>query len=241
MLGGGADFIELARLKRFNRAQLNDSNPELINAWKMIQVNVDGLISELKQDKYRYAQDIYLEIRKESPANLSNLERAARFIYLNKTCFNGLYRVNKSGEFNVPFGNYTNPVICDERNLKEISEILGNVVLSSIDFMESLHMCCEGDAVYFDPPYLPSSKTSCFTSYTEAGFDMTDHIRLRECMKQLSKKGVRVVVSNSATDSAYQLFKEFDIDKLAGRHNVGGSASYRFKIGEIIVFAGPKS
>jgi DNA adenine methylase len=238
-LGGGAVFFELARQKRFARAVIGDCNEELINTYRVIKNNVDELIKELQTGDFKYAKANYLRVRAIAPKDLSNLERAARFIFLNRTCFNGLYRVNsKTGAFNVPFGKYKNPVICDEPNLRAISDALKNVEVMRTDFLSIVDGAKEGDAVYFDPPYVPTSKTSKFTSYTMRGFDEADHRRLAECFDKLSGQGVCCVLSNSFAPLVIELYDKYGMTKLMGARSIGGPASYRKPAEEIVVSAG---
>jgi DNA adenine methylase len=236
-IGGGAVFFELARQKRFERAVIGDCNAELINAYKVVKESVDALVKELKEGDYEYAKPRYLRIRALKPADLSNIERAARLIYLNRTCFNGLYRVNtKTGQFNVPFGRYKNPVICDEANLRAVSEALQNVEIQRTDFLSLVGDAKEGDVVYLDPPYIPTSKTSKFTSYNMLGFTEADHRRLAECFSNLAKAGICVILSNSYAPLALELYGQYEILELMGGRSVGGPASYRKPAKEIIVY-----
>jgi DNA adenine methylase len=240
MIGGGAVFFELARAKRFEKAVIADKNPELVNAWQVVKADVDGLVEELSdKKKYRYEKSTYLKIR-AVPGKLSKVELAARFIYLNRTCFNGLYRLNLKGEFNVPFGKYDDPVICDEKNLRAVSELLKKVRVTLQDFSKVAEEAEEGDAVYFDPPYIPVSDTSKFTSYTADGFAMADHVRLAEVFEKLGDRGVRVVLSNSAAKEAVELYEGFDIDWITGTRSVGGPADYRKSVKEMVVFHGSR-
>ncbi len=247
MVGAGAVFIELARLKRFESAVISDSNAELMNVWKVVKEDVDALVAELRRPEYRYDRSVYLQFREMVPADLSRVGAAARFVYLNKTCFNGLYRVNASGQFNVPFGKYTDPVICDEPNLRAVSALLENTVVMTVDAMDALggfvtHPRGEHvNAVYIDPPYIPVSKTSKFVSYTESGFSMDDHVRLGARMSQLARSGVRVVTSNSAAPAAAEILKDFDVDFVTGGRSVAGGAGDRKSVQEIVAFAGPRS
>jgi DNA adenine methylase len=236
-IGGGAVFFELARQKRFERAVIGDCNAELINAYKIVRDSIDSLVKELQTGDYEYAKPRYLRIRAMKPADLSNVERAARLIYLNRTCFNGLYRVNtKTGQFNVPFGRYKNPVICDEPNLRAISEALQNVDIQRTDFLSLVSDAKGGDVVYFDPPYIPTSKTSKFTSYNMLGFTEEDHRRLAECFNKLVESGVSVSLSNSFAPLALELYGQYEILELMGGRSVGGPASYRKPAKEIIVY-----
>ena len=177
-IGGGALFFELQP----ENAYISDMNEELINLYSIVRDNVYELISDL--NKHEVSKEYFLEIRNldrtDKYKNLSNVQRASRFIYLNRTCFNGLYRVNSQGQFNVPYGNYKNPRIVDENNLLNCSELLKNTEIKCADFSEILTKVKKGDFVYFDPPYVPLNETSSFTSYTKDGFDMDMQFKLRE-------------------------------------------------------------
>jgi DNA adenine methylase len=236
-VGGGSVFFEMAKLGRFKQATLGDSNADLMTTYIVIRNYIDKLIT-LMQDKtkdYTYSKKRYLEIRDQDPAQMDPIERAARFLYLNKCCFNGLYRVNKSGRFNVPFGKYENPVICDEKNLREVHEILKDVYLMCCDFEQVLDGAKKGDAVYLDPPYLPLSATSKFTQYSGKGFTEADHWRLRGVFGGLVGIGVRTVLSNSSAPLAHKLYEDFHVINLKGLRSVGGPASYRKPVKEILV------
>jgi DNA adenine methylase len=241
-LGGGATLFELARQGRFKKAIVSDANPELVALWTVVQRNVDGLIRELSdRKKYAYSKDRYLEIRGYANSDMSDIQAAARTLYLNKTCFNGLYRVNRLGEFNVPFGRYVNPTICDEAGLRSASRALANVTILNKDFEKACKDARPGDGVYFDPPYIPASFTSKFTSYTASGFRIDEHERLASLFGTLARSGVRVVLSNSMTKDTLRLYGKYDRDEILGSRNVGGPASYRNPAKEVIVFAGPLS
>lgn len=239
MVGGGAIFFELARANRFKQAVLSDTNPELVCTWAVIQDQVEDLIRELRKKRYRYDREVYLRIRKERPYDA--IKRAARFIYLNKTAFNGLYRVNQNGEFNVPFGRYTDPVICDAVNLRAVSVLLKNVNILLEDFETVIENASPGDAIYFDPPYMPVSETSKFTGYTTSGFSLEDHERLARVFTKLGADNIRVVLSNSVAPKALRLYKDFDMDTVIGSRSIGGPADFRKPAGEIVVFSGPRS
>lgn len=241
MVGGGAVFVEMAKTNRFDRAVLSDTNPELMNAWRVVRSDAAALIKELRKKRYVYDKAVFLKIRAEDPEVMDPVRMAARFIYLNRTCFNGLYRVNGSGKFNTPFGRYENPVICDAANIRAMSELLESVELREADFEQGVDGARPGDAVYFDPPYIPLSKTSSFDKYTASGFGMEAHGRLRDVFKSLSKKGVRVVLSNSSASESVEMYRSFDFDRLTGARSVGGPADYRKPVEEIVVFAGPRS
>lgn len=257
MVGGGAVFFALAKRDAFRKAVIGDANSELMNTWRIVKQDVDSLVKQLRSGGYVYDRDTYLRIRKIDPASLDRVERAARFLYLNKTCFNGLYRVNKKGEFNTPFGRYKNPLICDEPNLRAVSSLLiaKRVSLVEGDFEKSLQRLFvkklgdrlsgaprgDLDGVYIDPPYLPLSKTSNFTSYTPDRFDVADHERIADIMRKAEENRFRVVASNSASDKAREIFGDFDIDFFEGARTVGGPAEWRKSVQEMIIFAGPRS
>lgn len=215
-LGGGAVFFDLCSMGKISNAVLNDSNRDLMNLWAAIKENVGGLIEHLDElQKHVKDKSYYLGARKrfssipvsEDFARKPNLEKAALFLYLNKTCFNGLYRVNSKGEFNVPFGKYRNPKLYSLKNLMAASNALrdgGRVTLRSEDFGKVLADARKGDFVYFDPPYAPLSETSSFTSYTREGFVQQDQARLSDVFKSLDKKGCKLLLSNSYQEQTFR-------------------------------------
>ncbi|MFA6917534.1 MAG: DNA adenine methylase [Candidatus Gracilibacteria bacterium] len=229
-VGGGALLFDLAPQK----AVINDANEELINAYIILRDYVDELIQELS--KYPHNTEFYYRMRAEKPNNLSNVERAARMIYLNKTCFNGLYRVNKKGEFNVPVGRYTNPTICDEEKLKSAHVALQGVVIECNDFIKVLRKYAEkDDFIYIDPPYHPVGKNSDFKRYTKDFFYKEDQIALKSLIIELKKRGCFVVASNSYCDFILDLYKDFDIKIVNAKRYINKIASRRNDIKEIII------
>ena len=234
-IGGAAVFFELAKQKRFERAVIGDCNAELVNVYVVVKSDVDALIKELQTGNYIYKKTNYYRVRALETGKLSKVERAARIIYLNHTCFNGLYRVNLSGQFNVPFGKYKNPAICDEPNLRATAKILEHVHILNSDFTHTVSGATKGDVVYMDPPYIPVSDTSKFTAYNKTGFTEEDHRRLATCFKQLVGSGVCCILSNSHAPLAIELYGQYDMLKLMGSRVVGGPASYRKPAKEIIV------
>jgi len=211
-VGGGAVFFDLHPYK----ATLSDINEELILTYQIIKEAPGKLIKELK--KYKYEKEFYLEIRAQEPKKLSKVKRASRFLFLNRTGFNGLYRVNSKGGFNVPFGRYTNPIICDEENIRNVSELLQNVEIKNRSYKEVLKDAKKGDFIYFDPPYIPLNPTSSFTSYTQDGFGKKEQEELRDVFVKLHKKGCFVMLSNSDTPITRDLYKDFAINTVfAGR------------------------
>lgn len=214
-VGGGAVFFDLLPEK----ACLSDLNFELVVTYNVIKNHVDELIRLLKAHVYR--KDYFLKIRSQNPKEMSDLLVASRFIYLNRTGFNGLYRVNSRGEFNVPFGSYNNPIICDEDNLRKVSLALKGVEIFHSDYKFILKKARKGDFVYFDPPYYPVSKTASFTSYTNVSFLDDEQIALRDVFFELHKRGCFVMLSNSDApfiNKIYSNLKGININKVrAGR------------------------
>lgn len=189
-VGGGAVFFDLLP----QNAELSDLNKELVTAYNVIKNNADELIESL--NKHIYDKEYYLEVRARKIDDLSDIEIASRFIFLNRTGFNGLYRVNKSGQFNVPFGRYNNPIICDEDNLRRVSDALQKVTITHQDYKNVLKTAKSCDFTYLDPPYYPINATSSFTSYTAEGFLEKEQTELRDTYVKLHKKGCFVMLSN---------------------------------------------
>jgi DNA adenine methylase len=176
---------------------------------------------------------VYYRIRAEEPKD--KIERAARTIYLNKTCFNGLYRVNSKGKFNVPFGRYRNPLICNIENLKAVSFALRNVEILCGDFAMCLELAKKGDFIYLDPPYQPLSKTSNFTSYTKDSFNENEQRRLYNVFKKLDRKRCKVMLSNSDTDFIKKLYKNYRLEGVLARRAINCKSSGRGAISELVI------
>jgi len=232
-LGGGALFFELAARGRFQKAYLSDLNPDLIETYVVVQTWVEELIVSLK--KHVHSREYYYSLRSVDPKTLDIIERASRLIYLNRTCYNGLYRVNSEGVFNVPFGNYKNPVICDEDNLRLCSEALKGVTLRHQAFYAVMRDVTRGDFIYFDPPYHPVSKTASFASYEKSGFGEDDHRRLKEIFTALDRKKCFVMLSNSYSTFTRKLFKEYKPEVVEATRAVNSKSSGRGPVKEIIV------
>jgi DNA adenine methylase len=232
-VGGGAVFLDLLP----KRAVLSDLNFELITTYKVVKNDVDKLIKLLKT--YKYDKNFFLKIRSKQSKDLSDVQIAAKFIYLNRTCFNGLYRVNSKGEFNVPFGNYKNPLICDEDNLKKISKALKNVKIYNEDYKNVLKRAKKGDFIYFDPPYYPVNRTSNFTGYTVEGFFEKEQEELKNIFVELHKRGCFVMLSNSDTSFINKLYSKLDkkikIHKIEANRNINSKASGRGKVKEVLI------
>ena len=240
-VGSGALFFSLYNLGllKNKKVYLFDKNEELINTYNVIKNNPLELIEILKKFKDKHSKEFYYEIReldrKEDYFNLSPVTKAARFIYLNKTCFNGLYRVNKKGFFNVPMGKYKNPKIVDEENILKVCKALKNVEIKCCDFSDVLKYATKNDFIYFDPPYYPLNKTSNFTSYTDNDFLENEQIKLFEVFKNLSEKKVYVIESNSDTEFIKNLYKEYDIIKIKANRFINSKGDKRGKIDEVLI------
>ncbi len=228
-LGGGAVFFHLQHPKSI----LSDSNATLVELYQIVRDNVEELIGKLEEhtnDK-RY----YYNVRSQNPKALSAVERAARFIFLNKTCYNGLYRVNSKGSFNVPFGHYKNPQICDAERLRAASAVLQISTISAVDFEEALSEAGAQDFVYCDPPYHPLNETSSFTSYTAGKFDADDQRRLARVYRELDRRNCRVMLSNSDTPLIRELYQDFQIIEVQANRAINSKANGRGKITELLV------
>jgi DNA adenine methylase len=239
-LGGGALFFALQAEGRFKRAVLSDSNEELINAYTQVRDNVDRLIRALlvHQTKYRNSEDqaeYYYTIRGKKLT--CDLGGTANLIFLNKTCFNGLYRVNSKGDFNVPHGRHQNPTICDEGNLRAVSEALKNVELRVADFADAPSAAGQGDFVYFDPPYVPLSETAHFTSYTAKEFGSSEQRRLAQTAAALTNRGATVVLSNSNHPEVSALYEshDFSLHEVQAPRNINSRATRRGAVREFLI------
>ncbi|MBP8613886.1 MAG: DNA adenine methylase [Firmicutes bacterium] len=212
---------------------INDKNEELANAYRVVQSNVADLVESL--ERHLVTKEHFYKVRAQDPSELSEVERASRFIFLNKTCYNGLWRVNKKGHFNVPFGRYKNPRICDETNLLAVSCALRGVTILSRDFEEVAICAQSGDFVYFDPPYHPLSETSDFTSYVDSGFGTKDQERLASVARYLTRAGVFCMISNSDTEFARKLYAGFRVEHVEARRSINSKKDRRGWVPELIV------
>jgi DNA adenine methylase len=228
-LGGGALFFDLKPKK----GVLSDVNPELVDCYVAVRDHVEELIRALREHPHE-AKHFYA-VRKMDPAELSLVERAARTIFLNKTGFNGLYRVNRSGKFNVPFGSYAKPKICDPDNLRACSAALANVQLSVRDFADAVAGARKGDFVYFDPPYVPLSRTATFTAYAAGGFGPDAQVRLSEVFGQLSDRKVSVLLSNSDVPAIRKLYAAHRIHVVKASRAINSNAARRGPVSEVVV------
>lgn len=232
-VGGGALFFEI----KPKNALINDSNTELINLYETIRDECQELIDDIA--KHKNEAEYYYQIRSldRDPQiwnSLSKVQRASRLIYLNKTGYNGLYRVNSKGENNVPFGRYKNPTYVDISNLWECSKLLKDTQITCDDFTSIVDKVQKGDFVYFDPPYAPISKTSSFTSYSKESFNNMTQCLLKEICIEIDKKGAFFMLSNSHTDFILDLYKHFNIHIVQAKRSINSNAELRGKINEVI-------
>lgn len=219
----------------FQQARLSDRNPELINCYQMVRDRVEDLIEQLTEYRQQHSETFYYHIRSLDQHQLEPLTRAARFIYLNKTCFNGLYRVNRAGQFNVPMGRYRNPQIFDPETLRQASIALQTVILSVADFQEVLTWATAGDFIYFDPPYYPLSKTANFTSYTDQPFGETEQLALARVVGELAQRGCYVMLSNAWVEPMLQLYRSWQCIELKASRVINSNSQKRGKVSELLV------
>ncbi|HEY9626650.1 MAG TPA: DNA adenine methylase [Coleofasciculaceae cyanobacterium] len=229
-LGGGAIFFHLSPTK----AMLTDINPELVNVYRCVKDSVAAVIASLEVHHRSHNPDYYYEMR--STPGTTPVEKAARFIYLNKTCFNGLYRENSKGEFNVPIGRYKSPRICNPDLLYAVSQALKHTEIRVASFDAVLNYATDPqDFVYFDPPYHPISLTSSFTGYSRYSFHAQDQIRLRDTFAELAQRGVQVMLSNSDCEFVRDLYQDFNIYTISASRAINSNAQKRGKITEVLV------
>lgn len=235
-LGGGALFFQIQPQK----AVVNDINSDLMTVYQVIKDDVDALIESLKT--YRNTPEQFYRIRdldrkKEKYQSLSTVERASRFIYLNKTCYNGLFRVNSAGEFNSPFGRYKNPNIVNEPTLRAVNAFFNtnDIQFSCMDFEEVLKALPKGSFVYLDPPYDPVSSTSNFTGYNKGGFGKDEQLRLKECCDDLTRRKIKFMLSNSPTEFILGLYSGYDITCVEAKRSINCNGAKRGNVKEVII------
>lgn len=254
-VGGGAVLFDILSKYVLEEIYISDINAELINTYRIIRDDIDVLIEMLsklqsnfipkdtdeRKAYYMQKRERFNDLKVNGDENI-NIEKAALMIFLNKTCFNGLYRVNKKGFFNVPMGAYKNPLICDEKNLRAVSEKLQNVKIVCRDYKGSADFIDENTFVYFDPPYRPLTETSSFTAYTENLFDDEKQIELAEFVEKMNKKGAKVVVSNSdpknsntEDDFFDELYKKHKIKRVQATRMINCNSELRGKIDELLI------
>jgi len=232
--GGAVAFFLLKTHPEIEKIYLSDINKELIITYNVVKRNIDELINLLNKYKSKHSKEFYSKTREEDVDKLTPIQIAARFIYLNKTCFNGLYRVNSRGKFNVPMGSYKNPGICNERELREISKLLQKDDIKMSQFYDVVKDTKKGDFIYFDPPYYPLKKES-FTTYTKDKFLEKEQEILKEAFNELDKKGCKVMLSNSDTPFIRELYKEYNIHVVKATRMINCDATKRGKINEVVV------
>ena len=253
-VGGGAVLIDILQKYDVQEAYAFDINIDLINSYNVIKNDVEDLITNLKQMETEYLQleqeerknyfynkrDEYNNYTLEE--NEHSIQRAAQFIYLNRTCFNGLYRVNKAGKFNVPMGSHKNPTICDEENLRNLSKLIQNVQFQYGDYKRSMEYVTENTFVYFDPPYRPLNVTSGFTSYTKEDFNDDNQRELAEFYRELNEQNVKLMLSNSNPKNTNKednffdnIYQGFNIDEIYASRMINANSKGRGKISEILV------
>jgi len=235
-LGGGAVLFSLQPSK----AIVNDLNSDLIRVYKVIKDDVETLIELL--GKHENSSEYFYSMRdldrnKEVYVNMSDAEKASRLLYLNKTCFNGLFRVNSSGEFNSPFGYYKNPNIVNEPVLRAVNRYFNTISIDffSEDFAETLERVNKGGFVYLDPPYDPVSDTANFTGYNKGGFSQSEQVRLKEVCDILTKRNIKFMLSNSATDFIKELYQDYNIHIVQAKRAINSNASKRGAVEEVLV------
>jgi DNA adenine methylase len=232
-VGGGAVFFYL----RPAVATLSDINTTLIETWQAIRDDADAVIDRLEEHRARHDAQHYDRCRRRfnAPRSGSYVERAALFIYLNKTCFNGLYRENRRGEFNVPMGRYDNPALYDRANLLAAAQALQSVELRNEPFDGVLDRAQRGDLVYFDPPYLPMSRTASFTTYAAGGFDIDLQLRLARTFDELARRGCYVMLSNSDVPAAHELYRGWRIETISAPRSINARSDRRGPVSEVLV------
>ncbi len=258
-VGGGAVFLHLAQCYKIEEFLIFDINTELVLAYKTIQNHVDELIHVLLnlQNKYLSLDEqerthFYYEVRTQfnrqrhqvdfQKTNQQAIERTAQIIFLNRTCFNGLFRVNSKGDFNVPVGRYKNPTICDSENLKAVSQVLQRTQIYQGDFTECERFVDQYSLVYFDPPYRPLSRTANFTAYAQQTFDDTEQLRLRDFFALLDRKGAKLILSNSdpknkdLTDDFFEIaYGNYQLKRVQAKRRINCNASKREQINELLI------
>ena len=252
-VGGGAVLLDILANFSPNEVIINDINVSLINTYQQVQTNVEALISQLEEMQAEFwtadtetRKIIYTQNREQFNSLINNnnnsLDKAALFIFLNKTCFNGLYRVNRKGQFNVPIGSYKNPPICDPENLRYISDLLQNVQIQCGEYNDCAGFIDSKTFVYIDPPYRPLTETASFTSYNENEFCDKQQIELGHFIDEITEKGAKVVASNSDpknaddTDNFFDdLYAEYKIERVSAKRMINSKAAGRGNINEIII------
>jgi DNA adenine methylase len=232
-VGGGSVFFHVFGTLKPRRCHLFDGNGDLIETYQAIKDNPEGVIKELTKLRGGHSEEHYYKVRAKIPS--TPIARAARIIYLNKTCYNGLYRVNSQGQFNVPMGRYVKPRIFDPENVHAVSHALKNASLERADFRQIQKRAKRNDFVYFDPPYDPLSSTANFTAYTSTNFAREEQAELAEIYRDLDRRGCKLMLSNSDTPFVRELYDGFKVHPILARRNINRSAEKRGPVGEVLV------
>lgn len=253
MVGGGALFFSILSKYNFEELYISDINAELINAYQVVKNDVENLIEKLNEMQMIFLpmddngrKYFYYTIREKFNSTVLSAEtateKASQFIFLNKTCFNGLYRVNRKGQFNVPMGAYKNPTICDDENLRNIHEALQNVTIVCGDYSLSKEFIDKDTFVYLDPPYRPISETSAFTAYNSDVFDDNEQIRLSQFINEIDSLGAKIVLSNSDPKNVNEednffddLYKNYTINRVEASRAINSKGNKRGKINELLI------
>ena len=241
-VGGGAVFFELQPKK----AIINDFNNELINVYMVIRDHAQELIQQLEKHKSCHSEEYFYTVRSldrlEEYKEMSHVEKAARIIYLNKTCYNGLYRVNSAGQFNSPYGKYKNPNIVNETLIRGMSKYLrsNNITIRQGDYKDVLKGLRRGAFVYLDPPYMPISSSSSFTGYTENGFSYEQQVMLKEECDKLREKGIAFLQSNSHCEEIKELYKEYKVKTVQAKRSINSRGDKRGEIKEVLIYYAPE-
>ncbi|HSG74412.1 MAG TPA: DNA adenine methylase [Nitrosopumilaceae archaeon] len=239
-LGGGALLFNLLSENKNLKGHVSDLNSDLVLSYVTIRDNLNGLLKSLQKhsDKYFFnSESYYYSVRESNPK--SQIEKVSRLLFLNRTCFNGLYRVNSKGKFNVPLGRYSHPNIVQEENLRSVNQFLNQnkITIKCQDFSSTVEKAKKGDFVYFDPPYQPVSKTANFTSYTNGNFGLNDLKRLAKVSNELAKKGVNVLLSNSSSKQVRDMFssKNWNITKIEANRAINSASDKRTGHFELLI------
>lgn len=241
-IGGGAVFFELQPKK----AIINDFNSKLINVYLTVKDSPEELINELENHESLNSEDYFYELRaldrSHEYATMSNVQKAARILYLNKTCYNGLYRVNAAGQFNSPYGKYKNPNIVNATTIRAMSKYLNKakIEIKQGDYREALKGLRKGAFVYLDPPYMPISTSSSFTGYTENGFSYEQQILLKQECDKLREKGIAFLQSNSDCPEIRELYKDYEIKTVQAKRSINSKGNMRGEISEVLICYEPK-
>lgn len=235
-VGGGAVLLA----KQPSKARINDANKELINVYRVIKSNPDELLKQLEVHAELNSSDYYYEIRaldrSQQYNELTDVQKAARIIYLNKTCYNGMFRVNSQGQINVPYGKYKHPNIVNEPGIRALSAYLANdIEILCGDYADALIDLPKNSFVYLDPPYMPISSTSAFTGYTESGFDFDEQVRLRDECAKLREQGISFLQSNSDCEAVRDLYRGFKITTVKAKRSINSKGSGRGAINEVLI------